>query len=100
MMAIANISTMLSLCGPLAGSATSTAVNSPTYSPRISTVSIATQFNSFGVGKALSSSLKLEPFADLFIGSRHCMCTMYIYIYRRRGGHFPVDLSLFVFLYV
>ena len=38
--------------------------------------------------KALSSSLKLEPFADLF-GSRHCTSV-------GLSGDIHVDLSLFV----
>ena len=53
------------------------------------------------MGKALSSSLKFERFADLFLALGIALAhTVYIYGgLRIRGGNISVDLSLFVLLY-
>ena len=49
------------------------------------------------VGKALSSSLKLEPFADFF-STKHCTCAC-ISWFKKKGGKISIDLSLIVLLY-
>ena len=55
------------------------------------------------INKALSSSIKFEPFANLFFGSPHCTCTSacaYTSIsLRRRGGNNSEELSFFLLLY-
>ena len=48
------------------------------------------------MGKALSSVLKLELFADFFFGSRHCMFA-YIRWCEEKSGNISEDLSFFVF---
>ena len=50
------------------------------------------------MGKALSSVLKLELFADFFFGSRHCMFA-YIRWCEEKSGNISEDLSFFVFFY-
>ena len=51
----------------------------------------------------LASSLKFEPFADLFWLSPLRMRKLRIYVnggMRRRSGNISVDLSLFVFYFI
>ena len=63
------------------------------------------QSNNTQRGTVLSSSLKLEPFADLFVlwalhnAHQHCA---YVHIYvgaRRKDGNISVDFTFFVLLY-